>query len=146
MCIGFAIRVGFDPLHAYAWNEFFLPALWCAKALGKKVVIESTLTGKGPYHLKRTLRGRLLVAALRPVDAFVGVSRSIVESFVRTGFSSKDKLFWLPRSIETAHFCPATPEQQRCLCGGGNGVSNPIWRCDGAGSVGRTACLERSLA
>ena len=98
-----ARRRDFDILHshgAYYTHSFIGPL---ARVLGLKSLVKASLANDDLHDLTRPFIGKLHRLMLRRIDAYVGISRDLVEEFRASGLSP-DKIHFVPNGVDTERF------------------------------------------
>jgi glycosyltransferase involved in cell wall biosynthesis len=118
-------RKTFDILVVRGTRVLGLPGLLCARALGKRLVLQPELNGEfsGDVYtfgtrLDRGL-GRLAVRAMNGVrkgalldaDRVVAMSQAIQRECLAAGFSD-ERVALIPHGVSIGSFCPADPEER----------------------------------
>lgn len=110
----FARRHDFDVLHshgAYYTHSFIGPL---ARALGMRSIVKASLANDDLHGLSRPLVGHLHRLMLGRIDAYVGISRDLVEEF-RAGGMDPRKIHYLPNGVDTARFRRAAAAEAAAL-------------------------------
>ena len=104
------------------------PAVVVGRALGKRVVLQSEVTGEmsgeiytwGTRLDRRPIRALVRVALsprnvlLRRADAFVAISSRIRDEYLAAGVPP-GRVVWIPHGVDTERYRPTTPEEKRAL-------------------------------
>ncbi|MDP1902578.1 MAG: glycosyltransferase family 4 protein [Rubrivivax sp.] len=107
-------RNDFDILHshgAYFTNAFIGPL---ARVLGMKSIIKASLAVDDLQGLSKSIVGRLHRFMLRRIDAYVAISRDLVQEF-RDGGLPADRIHYLPNGMDTERFHPCAGEERARL-------------------------------
>jgi glycosyltransferase involved in cell wall biosynthesis len=108
------LRSKYSLLHAHLAYGSAFAALLAARLLGKRVIVKFGNSGEyGDVEVsRRTLRGRLRLAALRKwVDVVIALDDSIFNEILSIGID-RDRIRRIPNGIESRAFFPAQPKQE----------------------------------
>ncbi|MBI5943585.1 MAG: glycosyltransferase family 4 protein [Chloroflexi bacterium] len=104
-----SLRSKYSLLHAHLAYGSAFAALLAARLLGKRVIVKFGTSGEfGDVEVsRRTLRGRLRLAALRKwVDVVIALDDSIFDEILSIGIE-RDRIKRIPNGIEARNFFPA---------------------------------------
>ena len=98
---------------AFSWFAF--AAVGAARALGLKIITETTLYGTDdPVTIRSRKAGRLKLLIFRYSDAIVNISPLLVSKCVDAGINEQ-KLYLIPNSVNTAKFVPPTKGEKEAV-------------------------------
>ena len=107
-----SLRSKYSLLHAHLAYGSAFAALLAARLLGKRVIVKFGNSGEyGDVEVsRRTLRGRLRLAALRKwVDVVIALDDSIFDEILSIGID-RSRIRRIPNGIEARNFFPAQPK------------------------------------
>jgi len=102
----FRNRHRFDVLHshgAHYMNSITGPV---AKIMGWKSLVKATMSNDDLFGLKKSASGTLHYLFLKPIRAYIAISRDLVKEFERTGFD-RNRIHYIPNGVDTDRFHPA---------------------------------------
>jgi glycosyltransferase involved in cell wall biosynthesis len=122
------LRGAYDVIVVRGGRILGLPALAAGRILGKRVVLQSEVTGEmsGEIYTWGTGLDRWPIRSLvrwsvalrnlllRHADAFVAVSSRILDEHRAAGIPA-DRIAWIPHGVDTERYRPAGPEERRAL-------------------------------
>lgn len=111
---GWSRRNDFDIFHshgAYYVNSIVGPI---AKLLGWKSLVKASLEQNDLHGLGVSLAGRIHMAFLDLVDAYIAISKNLQREFIAAGVAA-DRINLLPNGVDTIRFQPSTMEEKQAL-------------------------------
>ncbi len=111
---GWKRRRDFDVFHshgAYYINSVVGPM---AKLLGWKSLVKASLEQNDLHGLGTSLVGRIHLAFLRLVDAYIAISKDLQLEFLSSGVP-KERVILLPNGVDTDRFHPAGIDEKKML-------------------------------
>ena len=105
-------RKQFDILHshgAYYYNSIVGPL---GRLFGIKSLVKTSMANNDLSGLGERLSGRLHLLFLKCVDAYVAISKDLLNELSGLGFPA-ERVHFLPNAVDTDHFKPTSDELQR---------------------------------
>jgi L-malate glycosyltransferase len=100
------IAPNIDLVHLHGFSQKSILVILLAKLLGKKIVIKLTSVGHDDPAAIRA-KGRMMWAAYRQADSYIGVTPRFADGFESTGLD-RDRFTFIPNGVDLDRFKPAT--------------------------------------